>query len=678
MALRPAAHARDRSRRYSVSVLLLLLACEPLAAVPLAVYAPDSLLAVLESHVVSLPHDVRVAPGEPDPAETAALTVTLKLDDTLAPGSFVVQQGDVGLSVQAGDTAGALHGLAQTMEWHGWRFSHPFYTVVPESPTLSAGAELGSVFSPEMARRGLHLHTLHPTEAMFDLWAAPDRSRADAMLDWVVRNRGNHVQWPGLDDIAENPETRQTWADATALVVADAHARGMTAGLGVQLFGASNLQLAYDLLDDSGSDDEDRAAMEARWRIATEGIGWDDISLSFGEFFSAEPDAFIDRVEMAYDTLQTVAPGTEMAATIHVGGNDDVQVEYDGKSMTYYFLVDYADRPIEPSVHTVMFYNLYEDAGGAYGLDDFSEHREYLESKLSMGDVVNYHPESAYWVAFDNSVPTYLPLYVRSRWLDLATLRDKGLVLDRHVLFESGWEWGYWQNDAATLRMNYRLPDNWQDALSELFADPDVGASAVAVAEAEHDALIGLRLAPYLAGRDIAMDIGETQGIFAQPDRIGFDELAELDAEARGDFANTILVDLSALADAVEAANANLDRDDPIAREVSDGIAITAARARYVVALYTAALLHSDQGNVHDALSQAEAQLEIAVTLVADRRAHFHDPEVDRLVIRAKNPTLYDYGYLFNADTLCFWQRERAEVRELVLDTEESDPGCTL
>lgn len=659
-------------------MLFILLACESLPTVPLAIYAPDSLIPVLESHVASLPHDVRISTGEPDLNETAQLVVILDISTGMPAEGFVVESTEFGMSIRAGDTAGALYGLAQTMEWHGWRFSNPFYTVVPAEPKLAADAALGTKFSPEISRRGLHLHTIHPTEAMFDLWGQPDRARADAMLDWVVRNRGNHVQWPGLDDIAENADTRTRWAEATALVVQDAHARGMTVGLGVQLFGLSNLQEAYDLLDDSGSDDEDRAAMEARWHTAMDGIAWDAISLSFGEFFSAEPEAFIGRIEMAYDTLQTVAPGTEMAATIHVGGNEEVQVEYDGKTMTYYFLADYADRPIEPSVHTVMFYNLYEDAGGAYGMDDFTEHREYLETKLASNELVNYHPESAYWVAFDNSVPTYLPLYVRSRWLDLYTLREKGLHLDRHDLFESGWEWGYWQNDAATLRMNYTLPDSWEAALSELFVDEQVAAASVAVAEAEHNALIQLRLAAYLAGRDVAMDIGATQGIFAQPDRIGFEELAELDVDTRGDFSNTVLVDLSTLAAAVEAADSGLDRDDPIAREVSDGIAVTAARARYVVALYEATLLFADGGDASVPLAEAESLLAAAQEIVHDRREHFHDPESDRLVTRAENPTLYDYGYLFNSDTLCFWNREMGQVRELVLRTNETDPGCTL
>src|SRR6185503_18193487 len=101
---------------------------------------------------------------------------------------------------------------------------------------------------------------------------------------------------------------------------------------------------------------------------------------------------------------------------------------------------------IVPQVHTVMYYDLFEDAGGAYHHQDFAEHRAFLFDRLRTGLPVTYKPETAYWVAFDNSVPMYLPLYVRSRWLDLDRIHAQAAAaghadLAEHVLFSSGWEW---------------------------------------------------------------------------------------------------------------------------------------------------------------------------------------------------------------------------------------------
>ena len=83
----------------------------------------------------------------------------------------------------------------------------------------------------------------------------------------------------------------------------------------------------------------------------------------------------------------------------------DLQVTYEGEDYIYYLLAQFANPEITPWVHSVMFYNLYDSAGGAYHHDYFTEHREYLESKIENGEKVAYFPESAYWVAFDNLVP---------------------------------------------------------------------------------------------------------------------------------------------------------------------------------------------------------------------------------------------------------------------------------
>ena len=71
----------------------------------------------------------------------------------------------------------------------------------------------------------------------------------------------------------------------------------------------------------------------------------------------------------------------------------------------------------------------------------FNEHRDYLEERLKAQTPIGYFPESAYWIAFDNSLPTYLPLYMRSRFVDLSEMKKVGTLHD-HVLFSTGWEWG--------------------------------------------------------------------------------------------------------------------------------------------------------------------------------------------------------------------------------------------
>jgi hypothetical protein len=78
-------------------------------------------------------------------------------------------------------------------------------------------------------------------------------------------------------------------------------------------------------------------------------------------------------------------------------------------------------------------------------------------------------------------------------------------------------------------------------------------------------------------------------------------------------------------------------------------------------------------------LDEADALLDRARDVVSRRGSHFHDPNGDRWAAMSwDNPTVYDYGYLREAQSVCFWERERAEVRNLLLDAGETVRACVL
>jgi len=43
---------------------------------------------------------------------------------------------------------------------------------------------------------------------------------------------------------------------------------------------------------------------------------------------------------------------------------------------------------------------------------------------------------------------------------------------------------------------------------------------------------------------------------------------------------------------------------------------------------------------------------------------------------RPANATVYGFGYLMQADTLCYWQRERAQVAAIVDGPGDPIPAC--
>ena len=619
--------------------------------------------------------------------EFRALAVVADLD---CGECYELERSIDGIIVHGGAPLGVQYGLADALERLGYRFHHPQRTLVP--PTLdSFDAEgIGVREVPEQSVRGLHPHTLHPIEMTLDGWVPSDTGalRTRRVLDWLVKNRGNYLQTPALDDILEGGATRASWAAHTREMLEVAHLRGLRVGVGVQLFGGSNLQRAYDLLEDgSGSLDERRARITERMGNLLDGVPYDAVNISFGEFSQMPPESFLENLDAFAEVVRARDPAMEIGAVIHVGDTPDTRVEYAGEDQIYYFLVRYADPAIVPYIHTVMYYTLFDDAGGAYHHEDFSEHRHYLYDELAAGEPVAYFPESAYWCAFDNTVPTYLPLYTLSRWSDMARIRAGAPApLDRHVLFSSGWEWGYWQADVATLRMGWRLPEDPQELFAQMYApwgQPDLPAALADLARAQHEALIEQRLAPWMAGRDVLMESGRRLGIIAQPDRPTFTELAALDAPARAAFRSAVVAPLAAHADVTAAVLARLEAlsgDDRWLSEVRDGVEIDVLRARFMGAMLEAVLATAD-GDADSARAAYDtgAALKVQAQQVVRRRAEgFHDPEPERLTTRFDNPTIYDFGYLHMSDTLCNWERDRVQVARLVTGESGVDPGCAL
>lgn len=592
------------------------------------------------------------------------------------------------LLVSGGEKLGVQYGLWHALELMGYRFLHPWKSVVPASPQAAPAAELGVEHAPEMKkRRGLHLHTLHPIEALYDFWIPGEANLEGAKrtIDFLIKNRGNYIQWAALDDVQKDDAVTDAWRAHTRAITGYAHAHGVQTGVQIQLFGQSNLQNAFDLIDDGPMDPV--LEMRRRLHVLLDGNGLDVTCLSFGEFFAADPAAFVDQVNVAYDEMKAAQPSLEVTTLIHVGNYDNLRVTYMGETLLYYFLVKFANPAIVPWIHTTMYYNLYEDAGGAYLHDRFDEHRAFLEAKLAAGQPAGYLPENAYWIAFDNDVPTFLPLYIRSRWLDVDRLAASG-HLDDHVIFSTGWEWGYWLEDVAVLRMNYEKPAAWDADVQHVFAawgelGAKVGALVKRLADVEHDFLIEKRMAAYLAGRDQVIDAGDKLGIFSQPDREEFSEVAALDAAGRAAFATNKLAVMKDFADQLTALDTEfralgVDGEEPFLSEVQDGFQVTAARARFIHAMYAATVAYADTGSDGGWLAKADGFLADGRAAVAHRRSRLHDPDPKTILRNTANPTFYQYGYLREADSLCFWERERAQARALILQTGDEIPGCVL
>jgi hypothetical protein len=659
-------------------MILALLACTP-SLDTVTVHVPAEHEAVFREFAEFTGYDGLLI--EPGTGKGPGQDVLLELDPGLQHGEYTFAE-DGRLTLRGGSVLALQHGLAALLEEQGFRFVHPEHTVAPESlGDLRDSTLIGQTFLPETPRNGLKPHTIHPIEAYYDLWEPSEGGlhRSRQFLDWVVKNRGSHVQWPALDNIWEEAPSTAPWQEHTRAIFESAHARGLEVGLGVQLFGSGNLQRAFDLVDIGEIVEEE---VDARLEVLA-ATGPDEIVLSFGEFSGEEPETFVQTGNQALARMRAVMPGIDLATVIHVGNYEDLRVEYQGEQMLYYFLAKYMDA--RPQVHTVMYYNLFDDAGGAYLHDEFDEHRAFLLEGLQQGQELSYYPESAYWVAFDNSVLLYLPVYIRSRFVDLQRIRAEGGTLPDHLLFSSGWEWGYWQTDMLTLQMVHQTPSDWGEAVRWLWRpwgeDGEAMAEAVvALGELQHQALIVDRLAPYLAGRDALIDLGDSIGILSQPDRPQFSEIAELPPEDLAAL-DGVVTGLAALSEGTASLLTDISErgsGDPWFDEVKDGMEIDVLRASYVAEAYSAVLAHTRGQDSSVELAQMQTLLQQAQEVVARRRSALLWGGGDRILAELdENETIYRFGYLAKADTLCYWQREQAQVSNLIHAASEPIPPCT-
>ena len=661
------------------------------------VVATDSpAVRALSEYVALVPEPASVALGTvEDPAAAAVQDdddgwrIVVLADATLPAEGYVIAHPSARtLVVRAPDTLGAQYGVSEALEDLGFRFRHPSDTLVPTVPVLVATATFGVTHAPEVRVRGLQLHTIHPIEGYFALWEPSAVNQVDAhrTVDWLVKNRGNFLQWPALDDILD-PTVRAAWQSYEREIIDDAHMRGIRVGIGIEMFGSGNLQLALDLIDNSASPVATQIA--GRLHIALDDLPWDVVAMSYGEFFDEPPQDFVDANNALATELRVQAPTAELHAIVHVGATQ--RVVYQGQDIPYYFLVKFADPAIIPDIHSVMYYDLFEPAGGAYQQTNFDEHRQYIVDRMCANQRVSYYPELAYWVAFDDSVPTFMPLYVRSRWIDLQRLPRLApppcSKLDEHYLFSSGYEWGYWLQNVTSLHDTYEHAGSVQALFDDALV-PDLGvdgARLVGELASEQDAaLITGGLAAYMASRDAVIDAGRSLHIVSQPERVTFDQLPMMAPADLAAFETDVLTPLAAHADALDSLSLHFAAlrlaDSRWVREIQDGLDVDRVRARFIASAYRAVIAHlgGDETTAATERANAATLLAAAQTTITGRHGDLHDTHGTRLTARTSNHTSYGYGYLFQATSACYWRRELAQVDGALGDSSVTPPDCFL
>ncbi len=591
--------------------------------------------------------------------------------------------------VTANDSANLAFGAYALLEELGARFFHPKDELVPvlSSPRVPPGLNVQRATT--FATRGIQLHTLHPIEYMHTFQEPSDEHLADAkrFVDWLVKTGQNYFQWAELATV-----DFASWIPYAQSIVTYAHSRGVRVGAMVQVWGGASLQNNYVLVTNANAWQSQMDAALDKIMV----VGWDAVALALGEFISADPQTVIDWLNHAVDHVTTVSPSTRVDVQNHVGNYPNLYVQYQGQTVYYYHLPQFADPRLGQMVHTLSLFDVYRD-WATYKHADFHLQHDYMLAEVPTRRV-GYFPESAYWISADIDVPLFLPEFLQARWNDVHGLTEeiaqKGLPpLETHLMFSSGHEWNYWLTDYLTAKMLWE-PEKPLSYFISHYADAfgscgsDIGSAVSSFTDLQTHYLFDERLLPYVQGENATVDEGYLLGYETHPKRVAFEAVLAMSAGDRSTFATSVVSELEAFAAAsisIESAIAARCRGmdagaAPFCAELWDGVEVTRLRASQSAALYRSILDRAAGGDGKADLSRAQSFTSLAGKVVARREPHYRFPLHD-LVDAYPNVTAYAFGYLRTAHTLCYWTRQEMQV-ETLLETGSPAgvsalPGCT-
>ncbi len=673
----------------------------------------------------------RAAPSLVKKAEIDALPEDGYRVETLELGSHANGLGDTGATVVLAAGRGVLgdeYALYEVVRRLGARFYHPEEEYVPRLPadqirerarTPTAIARKDATgrplrdYVPDFDHRTYTFHGAHPLEQLesFSDGRVPiDEARH--VEEWMLKNRADMFRGPGRG-IAPPDATAQRTAELESLRVE----LGMRRTTGIELH---NQQQGANAQIDPHSPvpvkDQIEAVVDAALADAPDATSF---GIHFGptEFTVTPDEETVEWIDWAGLRARAQRPGIPVYVNDHITGSQPTP-HYDDEGCPsgtnaegrgdYYDLAFHTDPSLGVSVHTVMFYPL-EGPARVYDQRSFSHKLCLIQKAAVEGRPVDWFPEGSWWLSFDNTIPVFLPLYISTRKRDVAMLQPLlaargGGTVHGHRMFDSGHEWGYWQQDYAVGMLHWNTDVTQDEILAEItdslcpvdaWPEPcraQIEASGVMSDVMYHQTDFFLDRADilgrpgglyaYFAGEDPADEIAAASGFEFRPVRVGFRDVLAFDDDLAATFGAT---DLAALAEAEGVYSGALQRLEAVRSEVPaegldvfdelvDGIAIDGLRAQHTRQLYEAvlALRAGDTAAATSARDASAATLVEAEVVIRRREAMYRYPLPQSIGggvtpnTAVENGTTYPYRVQTKTSLLTYWTYRQDQIDALV------------
>ena len=375
-------------------------------------------------------------------ASTTSLPVALHLGrtaacaDIVAPAEFATLAPEAFIVARSGETVcavgspyspssdgsnaslGSAFAALRVLERLGFAFLHPLSPAAPAALNTSAFPDgLRETHSPAHRFRGFHVHTEHPLELVEVLQGA-DATLSDgstvawstmldgvkSLFEWLVANRQNHIQWILL----AAPEWRASgWINSTERQGRLRHltdlARSYGLHVGADIPIAEVQQRAWYMVEHYTPKDLPSMVEQIHRRLdwVLAGAGFDYLASESGTTEFTHPDCSVMlSLISATSDYAAAAHGARSYIKCHASTGQtcpDVLDPRDSKPINFNFLPMLASKTTGVLPHTIQDYSLDDPTDGAYGNDNFSALRAFMEWEVANDTrEVVFHPETNY------------------------------------------------------------------------------------------------------------------------------------------------------------------------------------------------------------------------------------------------------------------------------------------
>ena len=510
----------------------------------------------------------------------------------------------------------------------GFLFPHPLRQISPSLARMKESCGKIYPWRPALRIRGFHLHTLHPNEWVQGFLQENPRV-SEALVRWVARNGQNAfdlvlLRMP-LSKIAPQLEAPFRLGQSLGLYT------GISIGIALQQQKVFRLLNIWQSFISSNSDEIIESKLKELIR---------EIPLSFIQIKPGTSEFTPVSYEKGLRWLNLIGRiGEEKGVAIFVKAHVSTN-QHHKRLGNFNFLPQHASSQVGIWPHTVMFYGLLDKKAPMYSNENFTKMREFLLQEKDRRPTW-YYPETSYWIGMDIDVPLLLTDYLLTRVEDLKWLHEQNV--EGQMNFTTGHALGGWLYD-------------WNLALS---ADLDY----------KFDPLIAIKLLgedPHVWNKLMAFQHKwfKEEGVIAMLTAANLqDEISSTERIHKRAIMKELSADPALLASELKLLEDSF-KEWPSFAEIKSAELQSLMRVTW--------------------MRHAHA-IEIRRALVADKAFHIKRAEEIRLKAQAiikdqmslatnypnlplfevhSNPTGYQFGYLYPAATLYWWNREESQIRD--------------